>query len=85
VGEDNLANFIHLFELIILFECWLDHDCFTWKELKTATRFLPVLIETFVKNVKHDNGKGTNLPKIHQLRHFIPQIYEFGSASNITG
>jgi len=25
------------------------------------------------------------LPKIHQLRHFVEQIYDFGSASNISG
>jgi len=53
--------------------------------IENCKRFLPVLIETFVRNVKHDNGKGMKLPKIHQLRHFIPQIYKFGSANNITG
>ena len=25
------------------------------------------------------------LPKIHQLHHFVSQIYDFGSTSNITG
>jgi len=73
-----------LFELAILFECWLNHDCFSREELQITQNFIPFLIQTVVDNVKQ-KGNGMKLPKIHQLHHFVEQIYDFGSASNISG
>ena len=51
VGDTVLAAYIHLFELTILFECWLDRDEFMTYELELANKFIPVLINTFVTNV----------------------------------
>jgi len=84
VGPETLANYVHLFELAILFECWLDCDCFSREELQIAQNFIPILKQTVVDNVKQ-KGNGMKLPKIHQLHHFVEQIYDFGSASNISG
>ena len=36
VGPETLSNYIHLFKLSILFECWLDCDCFSREELLIA-------------------------------------------------
>jgi len=36
VGEETLMQFVHLFELMIMFECWLDCDEFTREELEVA-------------------------------------------------
>jgi len=36
VGEEMLLQFVHLFELMIMFECWLDCDEFTREELEVA-------------------------------------------------
>jgi len=84
VGEETLSQYVQLFELTIMFECWLDHDEFTREELQVATQFIPILIQTLVNNVKRKKN-GLKLPKIHQLQHFVEQIYDFGSASNISG
>jgi len=84
VGAETLSNYIHLFKLSILFECWLGCDCFSREELEIAQNFIPILIQMVVDNVKQ-KGNGMKLPKIHQLHHFVEQIYDFGSASNISG
>jgi len=54
-------------------------------KLVVAEKLIILFTETFVNNVKCDNGMQFKLAKIHQLQHFVPQIREFGSASNITG
>ncbi len=83
VGPETLSNYIHLFKLSIFFECWLDHICFSREELLMAQNFIPSLIQTVVDNVKQ-KGNGMKLPKIHQLHHFVEQICNFGSSSNIS-
>jgi len=85
IGEVVMGIYIHLFELTILFKCWLDWDQVTKEELVIAEKFVILFTETFVINVKWDNGMQFKLAKIHQLQHFVLQIREFGSASNITG
>jgi len=47
-----------------------------------AKQFIPILIQKVVNNVNAKNGM--KLPKIHQLQHFVEQVYDFGSASNIS-
>ncbi len=80
-----VRKYIHLFELTITLECWLDQDEFTREELELATEFIPLFTETFVVNVKRSKGQKMKLAKIHQLHHFVPQIYHFGAAKNISG
>jgi len=82
VGDETLSQFIHLFKLMIMFKCWLDCDEFSREELEMASKFIPILIQTLVNNVKRKN---MTLPKIHWMHHFIEQVYNFGSASNISG
>jgi len=67
-----------------MFECWLDHDEFSREELEVANQFIPILIQMLVNNVKCKKN-GMKLPKIHQLQHFVEQVYDFGSVSNISG
>jgi len=74
MGADILGIYVHLFELTILFECWLDWDTFTRHELQLADKFIKHFTETFVKNVRREKGRQWKLAKIHQLRHFVPQI-----------
>jgi len=85
IGDVVMGIYIHLFELTIRFECWLDWDMFTQEELVIAEKIVILFTETFIKNVKRDNGMQFKLAKIHQLCHFVLQIREFGSASSITG
>jgi len=68
-----------------MLECWLDWDGFSRGELELATEFIPLFTETFVKNVKRSKGQKMKLAKIHQLRHFVSQIYNFWAAKNISG
>jgi len=84
VGDEMLSQYVHLFELTIMFECWLDCDEFTREELEVANQFIPILIQMLVNNVKCKKN-GMKLPKIHQLQHFVEQVYDFGSVSNISG
>jgi len=37
-----LEKYIHLFELTITLECWLDQDEFSREELELATEFIPL-------------------------------------------
>ena len=83
VRDETLSQFVQLFELTIMFECWLDHDEFSREELEVAKEFIPILIKLVVNNVKCKKN-GTKLPKIHQLQHFVEQVYDFGSASGIS-
>jgi len=38
-----------------------------------------------VVNLIKQKGNGLKIPKIHQLQHFVEQIYDFGCASNVSG
>ena len=40
-----LEKYIHLFELTIMLECWLDWDEFTREELELAMEFIPLFTE----------------------------------------
>jgi len=62
VGDEMLSQFVQLFELTIMFECWLDCDEFTREELEVAKQFNPILIQMLINNVKQKNGM--KLPKI---------------------
>jgi len=74
VGDQLLSQFVHLFELTITFESWLDHDEFSREELEVANQFfIPILIQMLVNNVKRKKN-GMKLPKIHQLWHFVEQV-----------
>jgi len=84
VGYDMLSSFMHLIKLTIMFKHWLDLDKFSKEELEVANQFLPILIQILVNNVKRKKN-GMRLPKRHQLHDFVEQIYNFGSASNISG
>ena len=77
VGDEMLSQFVQLFELTIMFECWLDCDEFTREELEVANQFIPILIQMLVNNVKCKKN-GMKLPKIHQLLHFVEQVENFG-------
>jgi len=85
IGENILPKYIHMFELTTLLECWLDRDSFTRSELEIGEQFILIFTQNLVMDIKRENGSKWKLPKIHQLRHFIPQIREFGCASNING
>ncbi len=52
VGDEMLLQFVHLFKLTIMFECWPDHDEFTREELEVANQFILFLIQMLVNNVK---------------------------------
>jgi len=67
LGASVLQKYIHLFELTITLESWLDQEEFSREELDLATEFIPMFTETFVKNVKRSKGQKMKLAKIHQL------------------
>jgi len=67
IGDVVMGVYVHLFELTILFKCWLDWDQFTQDELLLAEKSVVLFTETFVKNVKWDNGMQFKHAKIHQL------------------
>jgi len=54
-----LLQFVHLFELMIMFECWLDCDEFSTEELEVANQFIPILIQLLVNNVKKEWNETT--------------------------
>ncbi|HEY9294970.1 MAG TPA: hypothetical protein VIQ31_01105, partial [Phormidium sp.] len=85
IGSKRLADFILVFELTILLECWLSQDQYTDDELCLAEKFLPLFTNLFISTIDRTEGNGSKLVKIHLLHHFIPSIRLFGRASNFHG
>jgi len=56
---------------------------FTREELELASDFIPLYIETFMRNVKRSKGPRLKPAKVHQLHCFVQQIYDFGAAKTL--
>ncbi|HEY9296112.1 MAG TPA: hypothetical protein VIQ31_07010, partial [Phormidium sp.] len=85
MGIQQIASYVHLFELIVLLECWLTREQFTEEELTLADKFLPLFTNTFVSTINRTEGHGTKLIKIHLLHHFVASIRLFGRSNNFHG
>src|SRR5687767_5092767 len=78
MGSYLLANYIHLFELILMLEQFLHQRVFLADELKLVKRHIAVIFQLYKNTVNQKTGMGDNLIKIHLIRHMIDDIMNLG-------
>jgi hypothetical protein len=78
MGSFLLANYIHLFEMILMLEEFLRQRSFPLYELNLVNRHIEAIFQLYKDTVNWKTGMGDNLIKIHLIRHMIDDIMNLG-------
>ena len=78
MGSFLFANYIHLFEIILMLEQFLPSSSFTRDEILLLKNHEEAIFNLYKDTVNQKIGMGDNLLKIHLLCHMADDIYNIG-------
>ena len=78
MGISLFANYVHLFEIILMLEQFLQSSSFTQQEIWLLKEHEVAILNLYKDTVNRKIGMGDNLLKIHLLRHMADDIYNIG-------
>ena len=76
------ANFIHLFELLLLLENFCSSPEHKIPDVKKFKRFVPYILNTYKRIINRETGCGCKFIKFHLPNHFAEDMLRFGSMLN---
>jgi hypothetical protein len=82
LGDKRSAQYIHLFELMLMMEYFCKSNKLTRKTIQLFQQVLPYLMETLKKTLDRQTGNQMKIIKFHLPLHFAEDMLRFGSMSN---
>ena len=76
------ANFIHLFELLLMLENFCSSPEHKITDVKKFKKFVPFILNTYKKIINCETGCGCKFIKFHLPNHFADDMLRFGSMLN---
>jgi len=78
MGSYLFANYIHLFEMILMMEQFIRQRAFNTRDVKLFKDHAPAIMNLYKDTVNRKKGMGDNLIKIHLLMHMADDILNLG-------
>jgi hypothetical protein len=76
------ANFIHLFELLLMLETFCSEPEHKISDIKKFKQFVPFILNTYKRIINRETGCGCKFIKFHLPNHFADDMFRFGSMLN---
>ena len=83
--DDNIGDYIQLFELLLLIHNWTSSDEFSQEDISILEVFLPMFMQTYKLLIDRQRGHGAKFIKLHLMSHLANDIFIFGSPDNFYG
>jgi hypothetical protein len=87
-GKTNISGvlfhwWVHLFQEVLWYNCWISKEEYDCKTLKTAEDIVCLLLATFKAVLNRTEGYDMKIQKFHQQIHGPANIDYFGSPKNV--
>ena len=82
LGTGRTKNFIHLFELMLMFENFCTQDELSMTMVRTLNQCMPYILDTYKDTLDRQVGCQMKIIKFHLPTHFANDILRFGSMKN---
>jgi hypothetical protein len=82
LGTGRTKNFIHLFELMLMFENFCTQDELSMPMVRTLNQCMPYILNTYKDTLDRQVGCQMKIIKFHLPTHFANDILRFGSMKN---
>jgi hypothetical protein len=82
-GNDRLANFIDLFEYMIMVEEFLKEPSHRRKDILMFDKWMPEFLDLYKRVINRVEGKGMGFLKFHLPLHMPKDMLKFGNAASV--
>jgi hypothetical protein len=82
LGDKRSAQYIHLFELLLMLENFCMSDVHKRSDILALRLFMPSLMQTLKKTINRKTGLGMKIIKFHLLLHFADDMLRMGTMIN---
>lgn len=82
LSQNVAANFIHLFELLLMLENFCSEPEHKVSDIKKFKKFVPFILNTYKRIINRETGCGCKFIKFHLPNHFADDMLRFGSMLN---
>ena len=82
LGEKTTAEYIHLIELILMFESFCKYHEHKRSNISSFKKMVPIILDKFKEVVNCKEGNRMKITKFHLPLHFADDMIQLGTMSN---
>ena len=84
MGKDRCANYIVLFEQLVIMEHLMRQNELLQSDIDILQQYIPILMHHFIVTLQRNEGMGCKFLKFHQIKHLVDDMKRLGSSQNFS-